>query len=365
MGRNRILVITTHISPTRGFGGPSVSIRKFVDYLYNYDLDFKVISTTNERSFVTRNEIYFRSFIFLKLGFSLKLLFFIVQNLRNYNYVIVNGIATWPNLLGILFALIYNKKIIIFSRGSFEMSRYTNSSFLKKLYYKLNFNLICRSHNRGNLNVIYQSRFECLKSCNHFNFKHLIVPNYSESEILLIRSLSSRKKDVDLIYCGRDSFEKGTDRLVEFLRFINCVTDKLTIYVLIDGISNYLDSFAVEESHHRIVLLYSQHQEVVLEIMTKAKFYFFGSRIENFGNSFVEAIACGTIPIMFDDTDWKYLCEKSYAIRIEDFSNYIENYKSFPAYNPEQNEILFDSVLSDHFKTANNYSEIIEICNAI
>ena len=66
MRSNKLLLISTHTSPTRGFGGPSVSFRNFINQLNTKSINYKLVTTCPSKTWINKNglniEIFCSSF---------------------------------------------------------------------------------------------------------------------------------------------------------------------------------------------------------------------------------------------------------------------------------------------------------------
>ena len=73
--KSRILCISTHTSPTHGFGGPSVSFRNLIDYFNSENINYTLLTTNPYKLKIVKNlnsrEIYFPTYLNHKLGFSI------------------------------------------------------------------------------------------------------------------------------------------------------------------------------------------------------------------------------------------------------------------------------------------------------
>ena len=177
MHRN-LLCVSTHTSPTRGFGGPSVSFRNFLDFLNLKDIAYTLVTTSPYKfNFIKKEkitEVFLPTLFFHRIGLSMTSSFLIIFLSLFKKTIVINGITTVLNFSALIGSLLnYKSKVIIFGRGSFEINRTQNWSFLKKIYFKLNLLLVKYLKNKNRLLVIFQSESEKEKSLFFHNIANV------------------------------------------------------------------------------------------------------------------------------------------------------------------------------------------------
>ena len=314
MKNNNLLCISTHTSPTRGFGGPSVSFRHFLDFLYSKDISYTLITTNPYRFKIIKKEkiteLFLPTLIFHKVGFSLFSFLSIIYLSIFKKTLVINGITSIPNFSALIGSLINSKsKVIIFGHGSFEIDRVRKWFILKRLYYKLNLLIVKYLNSKNRLLVIFQSQSEMEKSLLNNKLRYKIIGNIEEFtfENMQNKNLIQKNntKEIDLIYVGRYSHEKGIDRLLRILKIFKSKNSKFKIVLIFDS----LDKKKITNIRKLTLglnceIFINLENSLVLETLSKSKLIFFPSYLENYGNVLIEAVIMGSIPVLYDNTHW-------------------------------------------------------------
>ena len=343
MKNKNFLCVSTHTSPTRGFGGPSVSFRNFLDYLHSNHISYTLITTNPYKFNIYKKEgiieLFFPTLFFHRIGFSIEsslaILFF---SLFKKN-IVINGITTIPNFSALIGSLLNSKSnVIIFGRGSFEINRTKNWNILKKLLYKLNIRIIEYLKNRKRLLVVFQSISEKEKSLILRDCNYRIIGNIDEFtfEQMSKKTQFEANKENDLIFVGRYSPEKGIDRLLKILKILKEEKSRLKIVLIFDSLDkkqiSYIRKFVIGLNCQIFINL---NHEYVLNHLSKSKLIFFPSYVENYGNVLVESVIMGCIPVLYENTHWWEMYPE-YCYNEEQMIKYIKS-----------NFIFYDKVLSE------------------
>jgi glycosyltransferase involved in cell wall biosynthesis len=310
----KTLCISTHLYPTTGYGGPSISFNNFLDFLEKNNHMYTAVSATNLNSYNNGNKeylkIFFKSKFFLKYGFSIRLFLFILVNASKYENFIINGITNFPLFIGILMGSILRKKVFIFTRGGLESSRVNDWNLLKKYYYFLNIKLLKKLNISKKLYLVFQSEDEKNRSCLK-SHHYLICSNYSEDNF---KNINKEFENLHILYVGRFSPEKGSDRLLNLLDFfLEFSTNKHKISLAVASneeipeINNY-------SNKSNISIEYNLNKNDLDSLYSRANIIFFPSFKENFGNALVEGVINGLAPVLYEDTHWAALFKKNAAL---------------------------------------------------
>lgn len=307
---NKFLAISTHIYPTQGFGGPSISFRVIIDFLNSKNISYSLLSTTSSKTYLFNNngncEYFFQSYFQHKLGFAPLLFLKFLSLLRSHNGFIINGLTTFPNFCGLLVAFIFKRKVIILPRGGLEFGRTADWSKIKKIFFKIQLLLIKSLNVSGLLYLIYATESEMSKCLLNNSKNKSVVPNILPS-FFDVAKKNKKNKDIDLLYVGRYSKEKGIDRLLDLLSKHQVLENKV-IYLVFSGLeSNQYKSICKIVDGLDCTVLINLERKELLKIYSRSKILYFPSYIENFGNVLVEAVAYDVLPIVHIDTHWNYL----------------------------------------------------------
>ncbi|MDG1163984.1 MAG: glycosyltransferase [Porticoccaceae bacterium] len=313
---SKILCISAHTSPTQGFGGPAVVFRTFLNFLSDEGRSFVSLSTTDKNTYSetegASKSIYFRCLFFFKYGLSIHLLLYMVCIQHKFRYFAVNGLSNFPVFFASLLACLLNKKVVLFTHGGLEVSRTADWFILKRLLYRLNILILRCLDMQNNLLVVYQSKDEQSKS-SFKSGRSIICANYPESFF----NKKSRKdfSKLAILYVGRFSREKGSNRLIKLLDFYKGLTlksrDTITLVIASEDAVKELEGYQEIEG---ISIVYNLSWPQLSEALDKSNVLYFPSVTENFGNSLVEGVAYGLVPCIYQDTHWSVLLEKDSAI---------------------------------------------------
>ena len=95
----------------------------------------------------------------------------------------------------------------------------------------------------------------------------------------------------------------------------------------------------------------------VLRIMQSSKVLFFPSYVENFGNVIVEAISCGCLPLVFDDTHWRSLIDHHASLTLSGFQDLISSYD-----DPYDTEMVLNAqkYVWDEYISTSNPAQVLD-----
>lgn len=356
------LCISTHTAPTRGFGGPSVSFRNFINFIAN-DINYYLITTCPYKfKFIKKlrsRELFLPTLILHGFGLSILACIFILIKSRSANGIIINGVTTFVNVTGLVAALV-NKRIrlVVFSRGSFENGRTDNWNFFKKLWFKFNILLINKLNDQNRIFIVYQTQTEKIKSevtsllpsCVYGNINTISYKSYALNE--------DHNRDIDICYVGRFSKEKGVDRLLRLLKQLVILKSKLSIVLIFDGISVLeIGQVEIYTKSLNCVILQNCDNAEVLKFFANSKVIYFPSYIENYGNTLVEAASRFAMPVVYGDTHWSDLLKNGIAISENELYTFISD--GFIKYDHIR-AIKFNDYVFDRYISGNDYRQVTE-----
>jgi glycosyltransferase involved in cell wall biosynthesis len=305
----KTLCISTHLYPTTGFGGPSISFNTLLDYFKNNNHEFTAVSATNLETYNNKDtkfhKIYFKSNFLLKYGWSFGLFIYLFKNLKNHENIIINGVTNFPLFLGIVLSNFFKKNVYIFTRGGLEVSRVNEWSLSKRYYYKLNIYFLDLINKNNKLTLVYQSQDEKNKS-NVSSQKAIICSNYSED---FFKNYNKDFTNLNVLYVGRFSPEKGSVRLLELMEFFSENDTHHNTLSLAIASNDEVEELQKYASCKNIFIQYNLDKNELSKLYQNSNVIFFPSYKENFGNALVEGVASGLLPIVYEDTHWSVLLE--------------------------------------------------------
>jgi glycosyltransferase involved in cell wall biosynthesis len=306
-----LLCVSAHLFPTTGFGGPSVSFSNFIDALELKKIPHEVISTCPGESYQETTDygrkFFFKSQFLLKYGVSLGILYYLLKEQARFHTVIINGLTNFPLLLSAFIALLLGQEVFVFTRGGLEVNRLNHWSMVKKSIYRLNFQILTLVNRNNKLTLVYQSDDEKLRSELKAT-KELVCANY---EADFFKSVDKNFATLNILYTGRLSPEKGSQRLLEFLDFFTKnASSKSTFTLAIAASESQVEELERFREHRSINLLYNVNKKEIKDLLERHNVVYMPSIFENFGNSLVEGIANGLVPCVYRDTHWSILLDK-------------------------------------------------------
>lgn len=120
-------VITTHIEPALGYGGPAVSAAVLAS-TWNKMGHKLVLCSSNASDAIALSikDVHLGDDVkvslypckwFKRWGFGLRAIIFIFKICKKVPFVYINGIATWPTSLAALFCCLFNRHFVVSLRG--------------------------------------------------------------------------------------------------------------------------------------------------------------------------------------------------------------------------------------------------------
>lgn len=321
---NKLLIVAPHISPTRGFGGPSVSLRTFVDVLIAEGFKYIAITSAPWRfSFSRKNgstELFCPTILGHRYGASVTGMVLIIFAVFFSKYVVINGLTCPFNFIAALICLLKpNVSVTLFTRGGLQASRINRYSAPKVLWYKLNIYILKKISKQSRLTVVFQSKPEELSSINLPFSKSLVIGNVTKSQFLKAHSMPYMERTTDILFVGRFSREKGIDRLMAFLHSIDNSNRCYNITLVFDSITQEQKKAVIRAAGTvNVEIFIGVDHSTLSEIYSSSRYLYFPSLVENYGNVIVEAVSHKVLPIVFTDTHWHALIDKG-AYRESEF----------------------------------------------
>lgn len=318
-------IITTHISPALGYGGPAVSVAKLVNAWAAKKGRSLIVCSSDESTGARLKEtdVYrgeqvhvrlYRAQIFRRWGFGLNAFSCIWQTCKESDAVYINGIGTWPTTLAALACSLLKKRFVIALRGGLMPEYVTlvrNEKPHKWLYHKLfTFPTLRRaSYIHCTSNIEAKSAMEV---CGN-KVRCAIVPN-GVAIRTSDRNVVPSGPGLVICYAGRISQEKGINGFIK--EWLKCKDDNDQLIVAGTGFGKYYDEFKslVAQANCSISDRGYLDQEGLFDAISESHFLVLPSGLEaadvreNFGNTVAEALAAGrpaltTRGLVWDDLE--------------------------------------------------------------
>lgn len=316
-----ILFVNTHLKPDEKYGGVVYSgdgLFKGLSKLSSTEgvcVSSKPAAVANHYSSENLVVHCYKSFFKHGLGLSLTLLFRLPRHIFKADFIVINGIYTFPVTVAAIFAILFRKKFSIAPRGGLEPWR-----LKQKRQKKFLFNVLFTNYFFKKCSFIHViSEMEAGSVNPKLKDKIFICPNgynvdYIENQILQY-NLKDKKNDIDykdILFLSRMDKEKGLDILItafsEVIRLPNLKNNRLS---LIGPDNNkYLESLKIDFASLKINWLPGLYGSSKNERILSSDIVILPSYSENFGNIVLEALALGIPVITTTGTPWPKIFTK-------------------------------------------------------
>ena len=312
-------------------GGPSNTIYWHAKELVGYNIEPFVVATDNDikdptivrnkwGSLDNFNVIYTKN---CSNKYALHLTITAIRKLKEVDVVHFSSLFFPPNMIIAVFALFYNKKIIMSTRGELESFALAQGrSKLKVLaihiYKRLCRKIIFHGTSKSEIENIHKT-FKNLKKCVEIsNFMQLParIPMKKKNQFLFVGRIN-RIKALHKIIEGFGLSEK-----FKKMNYTFCIAGK--------GDQTYLDELYKQTNQlgldHKIKILGKSIEGLVKEkYYAESKFLMLLSESENFGNVVIEGMAQATPAITSLGTPWNILNDKKIGYNIDNSPGTIAN----------------------------------------
>jgi glycosyltransferase involved in cell wall biosynthesis len=306
-------VITTHIEPAFGYGGPSVSVavlattwakmgHKLVLCSSNAS-DAIPLSSEDVEFGDNINVTLYPSQWFKRWGFGLRAITFIFKICKKAPFVYINGVATWPTSLAALFCCLIKRHFVVSLRGGL-MAEHVNLIKKKKIHKWIFYKLLTFPTLRRSAAIHCTSTIEA-DAASHIldhNSRVAVIPNGVDTERIRAKGMPDCN---GLIFCyaGRISIEKGINVFIKAWLKRKRSVDKMVVAG--SGYGNYYKKFQMLVKKSRGAVIYKGYlfREELLRTISDCHILILPSGIEgsngweSFGNIVAEAFALGR-PVM-------------------------------------------------------------------
>jgi glycosyltransferase involved in cell wall biosynthesis len=303
----KILFVTTHFSPDFHFGGVVESGTKIFKYLKK-KINISLITVSKYpikyEDFLDSNDRIIKSNIFHSWGFSFNLIISLFNKIKESNFIIVNGIVTFPTTLAALYCIILKKDFIVATRGGLEPWR-RNKNKIKKIFY-FKFITIPLIRRAKYIHVTSETEKNNLKKLGFYNTINVSngidlddygnLPNRNTSKFIK----DYNKKN--LLFLSRMDKEKGLDILLESFELYN--NNNLNLILAGPDDRSYLSNFNISKYKSSIEYIGPVYGVEKINLLRSVDFLILPSYSENFGNVIAESLACETTVLTTNETPW-------------------------------------------------------------
>ena len=316
-------IVTTHIAPARGYGGPAVSVAELAHawarsghsiILCTSDASMGGRLVVEDLAFHRRVSVrLYRAYWAKRWGFGLGALKQIFSVCRQAKAVYVNGIATWPTTVGALCCALLGRRYVVAVRGGL-MPRHASDIRATKPWKWLYYRIVsiptlrraaaihCASEQEANgIQELIGSGSKCVIAGNGVNL---------QTTPLL---MSPTESNLTLCYVGRISQEKGLNEFVRIWSRLRAAKDRLIVLGVGEG-EYFLEFLRMEQSENSGID-YRGYVGIdgVWQALAGSHFLVLptglGTRgpCESFGNSVAQALGAGRPVMVSRGLSWDHI----------------------------------------------------------
>ncbi|MBK9284688.1 MAG: glycosyltransferase [Sphingobacteriaceae bacterium] len=316
----KILHIISSYYPAIKFGGPINSVHELNKALVRKGHQVDVITTNagidklqnvmlNQWYDLSRVRVMYKSFWgYEHFNFSFPFMISTFSIVKDYDIVHITGVWNFPILVGSICAFIFNKPFIISPRGSlYEETVNLKNSRIKKIYLKLFGGFFLKKAAA----IHYTTIDECEKVEKFLNINKNRVIIHNGIDLNVIANMNNNKLFNDkfpklkdkkyILSLGRVTKKKGFDLLIPAIKKV--IENRNDLLLVIAGpddegyLSEVKNIIAENNLEQNVVFTGLLDGELKWLAYHNAELFVLPSYSENFGNTVVEAMACG-IPVV-------------------------------------------------------------------
>ena len=240
-------------------------------------------------------------------NFSLKLFFWLKQNIKNYDQFIFHGIWQFNTLIA---KILLEKKFYVFTHG--QLDPYFGTEFFKKIKKKIYWNLIEKNNLKKSKAILLtnenERKFQNKTFVDTNGLKKkiakigIIKPNINKKKLdsIFLKNFPQLKNKKYLIFLGRFHKKKGCEILLK--AFSRIIKNNKKIYLLMVGpnniYKNYLKKLSINLSlKNQILWSNTLLNESKWSVIRNSDAMVLSSHGENFGLSIVESLSM-SVPVV-------------------------------------------------------------------
>ncbi len=323
-GRGKVIgVITTHIPPAVGYGGPAVSVSVLIREWAKHGQTILLCSSdASTEGVIKRKDVQlgknvsvrlYHSYWFKRWAFGLGAIPAIYATCKQADFVYINGNATWPMTLAPILCRLLGRPYMVALRGGLmpeHVAMIRKHKYHKWLYYKwLSFPFLRKA---VTIHCTTAMEANAAKALLGIGIDIVIVPNGIEASHIKLMPMPP-KAGLILSYVGRISQEKGINGFIK--AWLKCKNEHDSIIVAGSGTGAYFEEFKCLQEMSGGSIVYKGYIDAagVKEVITKSHFLVLPSGIEradvreNFGNAVAEALALGRPVMVTRGLSWDHI----------------------------------------------------------
>jgi glycosyltransferase involved in cell wall biosynthesis len=310
----KILKIITTLNPKSG--GPQATIIQNSNNLCNNGFSVDIL-TSDKKNFIKRADHKFK---IIKLNtdskpynFSFKIIKWIINNKKNYDFFIIHGLWEFNSLLARIFI---KKNYFVVTHG--QLDPYFNTLTFKKIKKQIYWYLIEHQNLINSKGILVSGKSEIKMIKNSFvNTDNIKLLDVGYSNYLIPKMIQKKhynktfyknfpilKNKKFILFIGRINHKKGLDILVDAILKVN---DLKNFYFLFAGFDNFKDDYvrnilktinANIILQQRVVISKFLEKDLKIAALSLCSATILPSRGENFGVSVVESLMFSKPPLI-------------------------------------------------------------------
>jgi glycosyltransferase involved in cell wall biosynthesis len=335
MKPKKVAIITTHIAPASGYGGPAVSLASLMVVWIQQQAHKLLLcsSDASEKGRLKPKDInvgknvevrLYHSYWFKRWGFGFGAIASIFSVCWQARTIYINGIATWPTTLAAIICCCLRRRFVIALRGGLmpeHVSFIRRNKPHKWLYYRLlTFPTLRRA---ATIHCITPIEAKAARQLLGDRVKISIIPNGVDVKNTIAREMPTGE-GVTLCYVGRISREKGINSFLKI--WLNNRRQQDRFIVAGSGITNdsYYQEFEQLVTTHEDIIDYRGYlaKDELYKVISESHFVVLPSGLdaggvrENFGNSVAEALSLGRPAIVSKGLAWDNIAGAGFVFEL-------------------------------------------------
>jgi glycosyltransferase involved in cell wall biosynthesis len=306
-----IAIFTPYFAPFWEYGGPVRSVEGLVKMLCEYSDSICVITTVfrdkiNDaeqwHDLPTNCKIKYcrisssRQSLLGKLFFSFGVMSAGVNAVRKASTVYVNGLWTWPSLIGVFLAILFRRRLIISPRGMLMPPAMAINGTMKR--FLLVFYRLSMHYNRACVHWTTSTEKNVSMTMGSHKTQNEIIPNVVYNEAFWERVVSSPVSErLSVLYLGRIHPIKNLNILLEAVAKIVSRGYDIEVKLLGDGCSAYIKQLKQQvmelDISDKIHFLGPNNSDDRIREIDSCHIGILVSQSENFGMAAAEFLARG------------------------------------------------------------------------